>query len=271
MSDFFSKILGKPIGNVTGNKVPKDGDGDGMFSGPDGEDNIPMPLAVEMIVDLVRSKPASYLVGRDQRNAARILSTAQTGGFTKNRDTLDDIKNGVAVARNKHGLPPMPVEEVYFPDGTPRPEAVALVLAWLDYHGRQVFDNPSAGAREVAIGGWIEDGKFYLDVTDVYESTPENIARAVDLGRAQNQKSVAILEKVQIAAETDKPEDWAAAFLPSGGTGGDTINPEMLKDLREAYMSVWKSQQKAQKAQHSGKSVIGILTPDENVRIIVVD
>lgn len=273
---YSEKILGLPIGNVLRRgSVPRDGDGDGMFTGPDGKDNIPLPAAIRLLVESVRSRKPKYVSDRDRSKVASMLKEAKEGGFTRDKYTGEDIKQGVAVGRNYHGLTPIPVEEVFDEKGEPKEEVIRLVLAWMEYHGDKVFRNPPDGVRETAVGGWVDNGMFYLDVTDVYESTPENLARAAELGMKQNQKSISILENIWKAKETNKPEDWAVAFVDSGGAGSDTLDNSIFKDIADGYKDVPKifrmalEKARGAKTPEGKKSLLDQISDIENVRIII--
>lgn len=264
------KILGMPIGGFRGNKVPRDGDGDGMFTLND-EDNVPMPKAINIIRNLIKSRKPKYVSPDKSRKESikRILEAGRDGGFTADQTAKNDVVSGISVGRNRHGIK-LQKDDVFDENGMPKEEAIALVAAWMEYHGQDVFDSPLNGAREVGIGGWLDGDDFYLDVVDIYENTPENIARAASLGKEQNQISVANLDQIQIALKTG---NWDGTTIDSGGDGADTMDISMFADMADAFMSAPRSQQKRGLMALRGrkKSLFDELTSHNSVRIIITD
>lgn len=236
MSSLLSKILGTPIGLPSSGKNPKDGDGDRKFSIDGGEDIIPVETAMIISTNNARSKVKSF-VNADPARKARIKKMFEKGfqgGFTVDKATENDIKTGISVGRNRHGVR-LDKKDVFNADGTPKKEAIRLLMAWIDYHGDKVFDNPLNDAREVGIGGWLDGEDFYLDIVDVYENNAKNISRAPQLGKEQNQISVANLDRIQTALETD---DWTDTTIDSGGDGAETLDVRMFDDQLEIYSTI---------------------------------
>ena len=261
------KILGTPIGNPFSNRLPKDGDGDGMFTLND-EDNVPLPVAAEMVRRIIKKRALSFIKADPQRKSRikTILEKGRDGGFTVDQLVSDDVKTGISIGRNRHGIK-LSKSEVFDENGDPKDSAIKLTMAWLNYHGKEVFLNPKEGAREVGVGGWLDGEDFYLDVVDIYDNTPENLAKAPERGKAENQIAVANLDQIQIALETG---DWTGTTIDSGGDGAETIDVSVFRDLAEVYNSIPSPQiSKIYKANE--KSLSERLTSLKSFRIIVTD
>lgn len=172
-----------------------------------------------------------------ERDKSRIDSVKSTlakgfmGGFTVEVDRMDDIKSGVAVARNKHGMKVDAVAD-FDAEGNPSEELVNTFLAWMDFHGPKTFNQPKQGADKTTIGGWVSDGKLYLDVVDVYPNNDENLSRAAEIGKGEDQIAVTNLDKLWELLE--KGEDPSPAFIDSGGTGGFTLDESSVKRVSAA-------------------------------------
>jgi len=228
------KILGLNIGNIRRvalggkPKFPKDGDGDGMFTMPGSdEDKTPLVTALRYAIDSLRSfRIKKFELRQDSPQKSEVvrkwLIEAKSGGFTADRNLKMDVKQGISVGRNKHGMS-VDMDKVFDENGEVREDAIDRVIAWMEYHGERIFDEPLEGARQVGIGAWVEKGMFYIDVVDIYENNEQNRERAYELGKAQNQKSIAFLERLWRAKETNEKEDWDNAFLTTDGDGADTI------------------------------------------------
>lgn len=172
-----------------------------------------------------------------ERDKSRVDSVKSTltkgfmGGFTVEVDRMDDIKSGVAIARNKHGMKVDAVAD-FDAEGNPSEELVNTFLAWMDFHGPKTFNEPKPGADKATIGGWVSDGNLYLDVVDVYPNTEENLSRAADMGKSEDQIAVTNLDKLWELLE--KGEDVSPAFIDSGGTGGFTLDEQSVKRVSAA-------------------------------------
>ena len=140
-------------------------------------------------------------------------------------------------------------------------------MSWLTYHGEEIFDNPLEGAREVGIGGWVDEGMFYLDVSDVYDSTPANIARASKLGTIQNQLYVAHLEEVKIAEKTG---DWSKAMIKADGNGSETLPLELFDDIMNIYKSIPRTAELIASIPRK-RTVSEKLASLENFRIVILN
>ena len=259
------KILGTPIGNPFGSKLPKDGDGDGMFTLND-EDNVPLPAAAEMVRKMMKKRTMSFVKAdpeRKQRIKA-ILEKGRDGGFTVDKLVADDVRTGISIGRNRHGIK-LKKSDVFDENGEPKDSAIKTTMAWLAFHGKEVFLNPKEGAREVGVGGWLDGEDFYLDVVDIYDNTPENKAKAPARGKAENQIAVADLDQIQIALATD---DWTGTTIDSGGDGAETIDVSVFADLAKIYDSIEPPQiSKIYRANE--KSLSEQLTSLKSFRIIV--
>jgi hypothetical protein len=144
---------------------------------------------------------------------------------------MDDIKEGIAIARNKHGMKVDAVAD-FDAEGNPSDELVDTFLAWMDFHGPKTFMEPKSGAEKTTIGGWVSDGTVYLDVVDVYPNTEENLTKAADMGLGEDQIAVTNLNKLWELLESG--EDVSPAFIDSGGTGGFTLDEESVKRVSAA-------------------------------------
>lgn len=253
--------------------MPKDGDGDGKFTPPGGEDNMPYSEALmigKRRAKLTAEKLAFLPPSKSRKERLKeIFIQARTSGFTVDKEVASDIVTGISVGRNRHGID-FKVSEAFDENGMPRKEAIRIVLAWLDYHGEAVFSKPQNDAREVGIGGWVEKGVFYLDVVDVYDNTPRNLARAGELGKAENQISVAHLDQIQIAQKTDLKDDWAKAYIDAGGNGSETLDKRIFEELAGLYSTI-EPPQITTTFDPDEKSLIQMLLSSNNPRILIRD
>lgn len=182
----------------------------------------------------MRASDIKVTFNRDPERVAAVKSTLTKGfmgGFTVEVDRMDDIKEGIAIARNKHGMKVDAVAD-FDAEGNPSDELVDTFLAWMDFHGPKTFMEPKSGAEKTTIGGWVSDGTVYLDVVDVYPNTEENIAKAADMGMSEDQIAVTNLNRLWELLE--KGEDPSPAFIDSGGTGGFTLDEESVKRVSAA-------------------------------------
>ena len=182
----------------------------------------------------MRAADIKVTFNRDPERVAAVKSTLAKGfmgGFTVEVDRMDDVKEGIAIARNKHGMKVDAVAD-FDAEGNPSDELVDTFLAWMDFHGPKTFMEPKPGAEKTTIGGWVSDGTVYLDVVDVYPNTEENIAKAADMGMSEDQIAVTNLNRLWELLE--KGEDPSPAFIDSGGTGGFTLDEESVKRVSAA-------------------------------------
>lgn len=187
-----------------------------------------------------RMKAADIKVtfNRDPERVAAVKATLQKGfmgGFTVEVDRMDDIKKGVAVARNKHGMKVDAVAE-FDAEGNPSDELVDTFLSWMDFHGPKTFMEPKPGAENTTIGGWVSEGTLYLDVVDVYPDTDENIQKAAEMGMAEDQ--IAVTNLTKLWEHLERGEDPSPAFIDSGGTGGFTLDEESVKRVSAALSEI---------------------------------
>jgi len=261
------KILGTPIGNPFGSKLPKDGDGDGMFT-VNGEDNVPLAQAAEIVRKMTKKRALAFIKADPKRKdrIKEILEKGRDGGFTVDKLVDNDVKTGISIGRNRHGIK-LKKSDVFDENGEPKDSAIKIVMSWLDYHGKEVFTNPKDGAREVGIGGWLDGDDFYLDVVDIYPNTAENLEKAPALGKAENQISVANLDQIQIAIETD---DWTGTTIDSGGDGAETIDLSVFKDLIDIYDSL-DPPQISTTYRAENKSLLERLTSLKAFHIMVIE
>lgn len=186
----------------------------------------------------MRAADMKITFNRDPERVAAVKSTLAKGfmgGFTVEVDRMDDIKEGIAIARNKHGMKVDAVAD-FDAEGNPSDELVDTFLAWMDFHGPKTFMEPKPGAEKTTIGGWVSDGTVYLDVVDVYPNTEENIAKAADMGMSEDQIAVTNLNRLWELLE--KGEDPSPAFIDSGGTGGFTLDEESVRRVSAAMSEI---------------------------------
>lgn len=223
--EFRIKILGLPLGGWLRRgkpKLPKDGDGDGFYTAPGSdEDKTPAPVALLQTLRIMKRKPQFEMSKSVDKRASvkRWLLEAKEGGFTTDKNMSDDIKNGISIGRNFNGLS-APVKDVFDDKGEVKDEAIDRVLAWLEFHGERPFANPLDGARETGLGGWTQETSLYLDIVDIYETNERNLELAKERGKRQDQKEVAILEKVWEAKENN---NWDDAFIKTEGDGSSVM------------------------------------------------
>ena len=148
------------------------------------------------------------------------------GGFTVQVDHHSDVKSGIAIARNKHGLN-FDAKTDFSSDGTPSADLIRRFHAWVMFHGPLTFKNPRSGAKEVTIGGWLKNGKIYLDVVDVYPNTQENKTMASRLGKKERQIAITDLDELYRLMDAGE-ENLDSAFISTGGDGGQTLNVRMI-------------------------------------------
>jgi hypothetical protein len=166
---------------------------------------------------------------QDRAGVAETLRKAFGGGYTVQIDAYSDIKEGISVGRNEHGMI-LRAGEGFGADGNPEPWLIDMFLDWMRLHGPSIFKKPKEGATQVALGGWrAENGKVYLDVVDIYPETPEFIDRAARLGLDEDQIAVTKLKRLWELIDAGlKPDE---AFIMSGGRGGRTISAKTLREF----------------------------------------
>ena len=270
MSKLLYKILGTPIGGFSSDKVPKDGDGDGMFTPrPGGKDNVPISVAVGIARTLARRKVINFVKENPERKkrVKEMLLKAQSGGFTVNRGKKDDIITGIPIGRNRQGIKKL-ASEMYDENGQPNDEAVRLVMSWLTYHGEKIYDTPLEGAREVGVGGWIEEGMFYIDIVDVYNNNPENRKKTPERGKKQNQIAVADLDEIQIALKTG---DWSKTMIHTDGDGSETLPLSLFDDIMKVYESIAKITNLRMPSTPSNERTSEKLLSLQNFRIVILE
>lgn len=188
----------------------------------------------DQVRDIAKGITVKYAESPEKRQLARkTLQKGFQGGFTVELDTMNDVTKGIAIARDKKGMI-FPAAEDFTPEGEPTEELVDTFVAWLNFHGPEVFSNPSPGAERVAIGGWVDGGTLYLDVTDIYP-TSEFLPQARDLGGKENQKAVTNLDKLYELLLAGA-EDLSPAFIDTGGDGGQTITRETINEFRQMLL-----------------------------------
>jgi hypothetical protein len=191
-------------------------------------------IKYDFIESRMRAEDMRITFERDQERVNAVKSTLTKGflgGFTVEVDRMDDIKSGIAIARNKHGMKVDAVAD-FDAEGNPSDELVDTFLSWMDFHGPKTFMEPKSGADKTTIGGWVADGTLYLDVVDVYPNTEDNLSKAANMGKAEDQIAVTNLDKLWDLIE--KNEDVSAAFIDSNGTGGFTLDEQSVRSFSAA-------------------------------------
>lgn len=117
-----------------------------------------------------------------------------SGGFTIDYKTRDDIKDGISV-----GVFPAHSLVIAQADLT-----VAKVGEWLKENKPKLTDN------RIKIGGWVDNGTVYLDLVRVYSPSDKDIA--IEIGKKKNQIAIADLAAISRG-------DFDHAFINTGGTG----------------------------------------------------
>lgn len=122
-----------------------------------------------------------------------MLAAAKTSGFTYDQYGNTPIEGfSVGVFPEKTGI---------FPAETATADQVDQ---WLTENKASAF---STGHM---VGGWMDEGKLWLDIVKIFP--PDQKEAAVAAGKQHNQKAIADLAAVH-------REDWANAFIQTGGTG----------------------------------------------------
>ena len=230
------KIIGSPIGSGDNMDMPRDGDGDGMYTLPNSdEDNVPLLSAMRMARNIFKRNKNNY-VEPSPRDIGKMIAQLNNpgSGFTKHKRTEDDVKSGVSIARARHGIR-MRRDEMFDENGEPSQRAIDAMLGLLRYHGKEVFDNPRDGAREVGIGGWHNDetGEIDIDIVDIHENPDgTNLSegfrqRMYELGKRENQIGIANLDGIS-AGKGDM-------FIPTDGNGTETLDIDALIKFGKEY------------------------------------
>ena len=174
------------------------------------------------LVKRIIERDAEYDVDKEKAELLKkTLTKGFVGGFTVELDQAD-VKTGIAIARNKHGMK-FNLKDDFDADGNPSEKLVSTFMDWITFHGPATFANPKPDAREVTIGGWKAGNLMYLDVVDVYPNTPEMKEKAKKLG--SNERQIAITDLDELWRLIDSgAEDLSPAFISTGGDGGETIS-----------------------------------------------
>lgn len=229
------KILGLPLGRSR-MEMPKDGDGDGFYTAPGStEDNVPLAAALRIARDIFRRDKNNFVEPSPREIAKMLASLVDPGeGFTKHKRIKDDVKSGVSIARARHGIR-MRRDEMFDENGEPTERAIDAMVGLLRYHGKEVFDNPRDGAREVGLGGWHNDetGEIDIDIVDIHENpdgpnlSPSFRQRMYELGKRENQIGIANLDGIS-AGEGEM-------FIPTDGNGTETLDIDALIKFGNEY------------------------------------
>lgn len=158
-----------------------------------------------------------------------LASIKASGGFTFDPRTEEVPKNGYAV-----GVFPTHAAIYDAHKFTP-----ADVDAWMKKNESLLKDKRSF------IGGWVHDGKVYLDVTHVYPHEMKDVAMAV--ARKKNQIAIADLGALYKGNTAD-------AFINIGGTG--EVGKLDIGDLTHRVFMLFDAAHKATEVFDAIKSVI---------------
>lgn len=245
--------------------IPIDGDGDGKIN--DGEANeMPAPIpGVVPTVSRIRSQARSALdklrdiqqrisddgdakkSKRKIRRSRDSLPDTSAGGLTQIAERLrdpdggftiglnqgSDVRSGWAIARNGNGVT-FDASEMFDEDGNVKPGADDLVLAFITLNKDDLLEESAESGHRVALGGWHnpEDGKIYLDITDVYSKSSMSKEDALKRGKDQDQISIADLDLIRKGVETDEWDD--DAFLDADGTGQSQLDNDRFQAVLSA-------------------------------------
>lgn len=183
--------------------------------------------------DLIKKSTAfdiQFEIDEQHRDLLRqTLKKGFKAGYTVEVDKHADVKTGIAVARNRHGMK-FNVATEFDANGNPSDRLVKTFHAWMAFHGPKTFGNPREGAREVTLGGWVSNGTLFLDVVDVYPNTPENLRKARSLGKRERQIAITDLDELWKRIEAN--ENLDSAFIATGGDGGQTLSIKTINTFR---------------------------------------
>jgi len=155
------------------------------------------------------------------------------GGFTINLNQMSDVRSGWAIARNGNGVT-FDASDIFDDDGNVRDGADDKILAFIALHADEMLEPPTEEGHRVAFGAWHnpEDGKIYLDVTDVYDKKSMTKEDAVLKGKENDQISIADLDLIRKGVETGEWDD--DAFVDSGGTGQSQLDNDRYNAILAA-------------------------------------
>jgi hypothetical protein len=130
----------------------------------------------------------------------------------------------------------MTKDELFDENGRVRDSAVETLFGFIEFHGKEVFNNPEDGAREVGLGGWHDpdSGDIFFDIVDIHDNPhgavlPDDFKQAMyDLGKRNNQISIANLDAITA-------EDWDNAIIKTDGNGSETINLQAIQDFGNRF------------------------------------
>lgn len=146
------------------------------------------------------------------------------GGFTLKMGGIKSMKSGWAIARDGKGIA-IPRSTMFDKDGEPTEEGIDIIAAFVDQHADLLFGAEDTKDRKVTLGAWHnpDTGMLHIDVTDVFSKESMSQEKAIELGKNQNQISIADLDKVAAG-------DFETAFHNSNGTGGNIIDLSTYND-----------------------------------------
>lgn len=125
--------------------------------------------------------------------AGRMMDAVQSGGFTY--DPAGKVPTqGFSVGVYPEKSATIPLEQV----------TKSAVAEWMASNTDLLIE------RGNMLGGWVDNGKLYLDIVKVFPPTEKEAALAA--GKEHNQISIADLAAINKG-------DWDNAILPTGGDG----------------------------------------------------
>ena len=148
-----------------------------------------------------------------------LINRTLEGGGTFNLSRASNVTSGFAVSRNKKGVK-FKRDDIVDENGEPTDEGRKLFYSFIANHLAEFGDDDRDGVT-VSLGTWYdeENGDFYLDITDVFDSSKFTEADAIAIGKEQNQISIANLDAIN-AGETD-----GDILFPSAGGDGSELLP----------------------------------------------
>jgi len=208
------------------NRNARDADGDGVLQEGTQHERPATPKGPKKLSKLLRRRKRK----KDEAvNLADEIKKLKTGdeGFTIKLSQNRSLKSGWAIARQNKGIA-VPLSTM-FKDGKSTREGRLLLMAFIDEHLEELMGGDDEKGKTAALGAWHNPatGLIHLDVTDVYDKDRFDKDAAIEIGRKQNQISIADLDLVQQG-------DYDNAFPESGGDGGDVYElSEFENRMRE--------------------------------------
>jgi tRNA nucleotidyltransferase/poly(A) polymerase len=185
---------------------------------PEGPDR---SLAVNTAVsarfeELLEANSGNNYIKRSQ-DLSDLVERATDEGGTFRLTNGTDVRSGWAISRNNQGIRVNRADMVD-ENGEPTEEGRKLVYGFIAQHLDTFGGEEDRDGVTVALGAWADDDYIYLDVTDVYAKDKFNFDEAKRIGKEQNQKEIADLDKINDGISEDKEK-----FIKTDGDGSDLL------------------------------------------------